>query len=209
MRALRFAALAASAIVAIQAAQAFDLAGPTSFRGFRVEGDVGGDRFQALGDKKTKLGYGATIGFDGVIADKIVIGAEGSYWRSNNFTELCAGGLNGGTVCDKSFEEFGAAVRAGYLATPKLLIFGKGGYANGEQRKNFAPSNSLFYVNGQIVGPEQGYYRHQGYSGYQAGGGVEYSVTDMIYGNVQYIYSNYENHTSRQRVMAGVGIRFK
>ncbi len=50
----------------------------TSFRGFRLEGDVGGARFKAVGDKNTKLGYGGTAGFDGVIADKIVVGVAGS-----------------------------------------------------------------------------------------------------------------------------------
>jgi outer membrane immunogenic protein len=209
MRALLFAALSATAVSAAPA-YAFDLSSvPTSFRGFRVEGNVGGDRWQALGEHNTKLGFGGTIGFDGVIADRIVVGAEGSYWRAKGFNDVRASGLNGGVVDDKSFEEYGAAFRAGYLVTPKLLIFGKGGLAVNEQRKSFNPTSNLYYVNGAIVGPEQSYYRHENYYGYQAGGGVEYSLTPMFYADVQYVYSNYDTHTSRQRVMGGVGIRFK
>ena len=209
MRLSRIALLAA-AVLSAEAASAFDLADvPTSFRGFRIEGNAGGDRWEALGRHRTKFGYGATAGFDGLIYDRVVIGVEGSYWRSNHYTEICAPGLNGGSVCDKSFEEYGAAVRAGYLVTPKLLLFAKGGYANNEQRKSFNPSGSRFYVNGQIVGPEQPYYRHQGYSGYQVGAGAEYSITNLVYANVQYVYSNFETHTLRQRVMGGIGIRFK
>jgi len=56
------------------------------------------------------------------------------------------------------------------------------------------------------------YYDHFGTDGYQVGGGVEYTVTEgrvPAYVNLQYVYSQYNDHTSRQRVMAGVGIRFK
>lgn len=208
MRAFFLAALSAAAFAMPAQAQILpDVS--NSFRGFRLEGNIGGDRWQALGEKNTKLGYGATFGFDGVFADRIVVGAEGSFWRANNYTSTHRAGLNGGLVDDKSFEEYGAAIRAGYLVTPKLLVFGKGGLAVNEQRKSFNPSSNLFYVNGQIVGPEQSYYRHENYYGYQAGGGVEYSLTPMFYADVQYVYSNYDTHTSRQRVMGGVGIRFK
>lgn len=215
MRANFIVAFAAAALAA-SSAQAFDLSSAnTSFRGFRIEGNIGGDRWQALGDHNTKLGFGGTVGFDGVIYDKIVVGAEGSYWQAKGFTENSAGGLNGGSVADKSFQEYDGAFRAGYLVTPNILVFGKGGIAVNEQRKRFDPSGSLFYSNGQIVGPEQGYYRHENYYGYQVGGGVEYTLPQLgsfnlpLYVNAQYVYSNFDTHTSRQRVMAGIGIRFK
>ena len=75
-----------------------------------------------------------TIGFDGKLGDRIVIGAEGSYWRANDWAENCSA-AGGGTVCHKSFEEWGAAVRAGVLVTPRTLVFAKGGYVTNEQRK--------------------------------------------------------------------------
>ncbi len=108
----------------------------TSFRGVRVEGNVGGDRFQSQGVHNDKLGYGGTVGFDGTIGGRFVIGAEGSYWRANDWTENCTAASNGST-CQKSFEEWGAAVRAGALVTPNTLVFAKGGYVNNEQRKRF------------------------------------------------------------------------
>jgi outer membrane immunogenic protein len=195
---IRIVALSAAILAgfAAQGAQAQDTT--TSFRGFRVEGNVGGDRFQSQGVHNDKLGYGATVGFDGMIGDKIVIGPEASYWRANNWNENCTPGASGGTVCDKAFEEFGAAVRLGYLLTPRTLVFGKAGYASNEQRKRFdAPL-------GQIS-----YYDHGRTDGYQVGGGVEFSLTDMFYVNGQYVYSNFHDHTSRQRAMFGAGVRFK
>ncbi len=172
----------------------------TSFRGIRIEANAGGDRFQSQGNHNDKFGYGGTIGFDGQIGDRIVIGAEGSYWRANEWNENCSG-ASGGTVCHKSFDEYGAAVRAGVLATPQLLIFAKGGYVVNEQRK-------------RLDTPTGGYYDHFNTTGYQVGGGVEYSMSAAdarmpLYANVQYVRSQYNDHTARQRVMAGVGLRFK
>jgi outer membrane immunogenic protein len=174
-----------------------------TFRGFRVEGNIGGDRFQSQGRHRDKFGYGATVGFDGVIGDRIVVGPEASYWRANEWNEICAGGRTGGTICQKSFQEYGAAVRAGYLVTPNFLVFGKGGYVNNEQRKSFsAPAG------------QTSFYDHYSTDGYQVGGGVEYSlgrdVMKMpLYVGAQYVFSQYNDHTSRQRVMGTIGFHFK
>jgi outer membrane immunogenic protein len=180
----------------------------TSFRGFRIEGNVGADRFKAEGDKNTKLGYGGTAGFDGVIADKIVVGVEGSYWRPNNGTDDCAA-FAGGTLCQHSSHELGAAVRIGYLITHALLVFGKGGYVNDTQRNSFVSDAGFYLVDGTIVGPGYSASRRYSTDGYQAGGGIEFSLTPMFYVSGQYVYSRYSDDTSRQRAMAGVGVRFK
>ena len=177
--------------------------GGTSFRGIRLEGNVGWDRFQSQGTHNDELGYGGTVGFDGQIGSRIVIGAEGSYWRANGWSENCTVPAPGVDVCHKSFEEWGGAVRAGYLMSPSMLVFAKGGYVNNEQRKRLdAPGG---------VGC---YYNHVNSDGYQVGGGVEYDLAKgglpaPVYLNAQYVYSQYNDHTSRQRVMAGVGVRFK
>ncbi len=200
-------ATAAMAISFGAAASAQDVAPvsdtTTSFRGFRVEGDVGGDRFQSQGQHNNKFGYGATVGFDGQIGEKIVVGPEASYWRANNWSQNCSAGDIGGSICHKSFEEYGAAIRAGYLVTPGLLVFAKGGYVSNEQRKRFdAPAG------------ETSFYNHGRTDGYQVGGGVEYSLTQVslplpVYMSAQYVYSAYDDHTARQRAMLGVGVRFK
>lgn len=177
----------------------------TTLRGFRIEGDLGGDRYQSQGVHRDKFGYGATIGFDGQIGDRIVIGPEATYWRANDYTENCTGGTGGGTLCNKSFDEFGVGVRAGVLVAPQLLVFGKGGYVTNEQRKRYTAP----------VG-QSSFYDHYNTDGYQVGGGVELSMANRfqgplsgLYVNAQYVYSNYSDHTSRQRVMAGIGLHFK
>ncbi len=173
-------------------------ASTTTFRGIRVEGDIGGDRFKADGDHHTKLGYGGTVGFDGQYK-RFVLGAEGSFWRADDgnrvFSDTTAGTLTRG-----SYNEWGAAIRAGYLLTPQLLVFGKGGYVSNEQSIRFTPTEGT---------SSYGRYKTDGY---QYGGGVEYSLPIMnmpVYLTAQYVRSQYDDHTSRQRLMGGVGLRFK
>lgn len=173
----------------------------TGFRGIRVEGNVGGDRFQSEGTHNDEFGFGGTLGFDGTIGEKVVIGAEGSYWRAADWSENCQDLPDTTSICHKAFEEWGAAVRAGYLVTPDLLVFGKGGYVNKEQRRRIDAADGT-----QLA------YDHYRADGYQLGAGVEYDLTHAslpVYTNLQYVYSNYHGHSANQRVMAGVGIRFK
>ena len=167
----------------------------TSFRGFRAEGRIAADRFQSQGVHDNKFSYGGAVGFDGVIADKFVVGPEFSYWngRAQNVTP----GVTGGTVAHKSFQELGAGIRAGYLVTPKILVYGIGGYVDNEQRVAFSGVNGA-----------GGFYNHFHTQGYQLGGGAEYSVMKNLYAGVGYRYSNYDDHTIRQRLYGSVGVRF-
>lgn len=206
--ALTLAAVAAAGFAAPALAQDATATGTevasngTGFRGIRLEGNIGGDRFQSEGNHNDEFGYGGTVGFDGTLGERIVIGAEASFWKpgSGNENSTALGG--GNSIDHKAFEEWGAAVRAGYLVSPQLLVFGKAGYVNGEQRK-------------RIMGPAGNtlVYDHYRADGYQVGGGAEYTLTPQsslpVYVNAQYVYSNYHGNSGRQRVMAGVGVRFK
>ncbi|PTQ10128.1 hypothetical protein CLG96_13445 [Sphingomonas oleivorans] len=169
----------------------------TSFRGLRGEAQVGLDRFHSEGDHDHSLGYGGIIGWDGLVGDRVVIGAEGSFWRGTgqNFTP----GVLGGTVARKSFEEYGVAARAGYVLTPQLMVYGKAGYVTNEQRKRFS---------GDPAGG-QPFYDHYNTTGYQVGGGAEYSLNDLFYLSAEYKYSNYGSNSARQKVSLGAGVRFK
>jgi outer membrane immunogenic protein len=170
----------------------------TSFRGFRAEGRIAADRFQSQGVHDNKFSYGGAVGFDGVIADKFVVGPEFSYMRSR--AENVTNPL-GGTYAQKSFRELGAGIRAGYLVQPKLLVYGIGGYVNDKQRAAFTgPNNS---------GTAGAFYNKGSTDGYQLGAGAEYDVTDYAYVGAGYRYSNYNDNTARQRVFLSAGVRFK
>lgn len=188
------AALCGGALAAPAFAQ--DATTTSSFRGFRAEANVGFDRFQSEGDHDDGVGFGGTVGWDGLIGDRFVVGPEFSYWRSRQ--ENVTPGVGGlGTVTHKSFNELNASVRAGVLVNPNLLVYAKGGYANGEQRKAF------------IAPPGQdSYYNHFRTDGYTVGGGAEYSLTDHFYVNAEYRYTGYNTNNARQRVSLGAGVRF-
>ncbi|MCA1653757.1 MAG: outer membrane protein [Sphingomicrobium sp.] len=178
------------------------------YRGFRVEVNAGGDRFQAQGTHRNRFGYGASAGFDGLVTDHFLFGVEASYWRTRHGNEICTTDASGSTLCDRSGRELGAAFRAGFLVTPSLLIFGKAGFVKNRQSGSFVSPNGLFYINGRIVGPGYSISDRRNIDGYQLGGGIEYSLMRHVYVDAQYVRSRYDDRTSRQRVMAGVGVRF-
>jgi len=179
----------------------------TSFRGFRVEGNVGWNKFQSQGTNNEKLGYGGAAGFDGVIADRVVIGPEVSYWHPDKGGTVNSTVNATGTsrIDQRSGDEWGAAVRVGVLASPNLMVYGRGGYASNYQVRTVTTTLPAGTV------------RDTGHvDGYQVGGGAEYTIGDKlaglgsgVYVSAQYVYSRYDNHTSRQRAMAGFGVRFK
>jgi outer membrane immunogenic protein len=170
----------------------------TSFRGFRAEVQAGGDRFQSQGNHDDKFGWGGAAGFDGVIADRFVVGPEVSYWQSRG--ENVTNPL-GGTYAQKSFREIGAGIRAGYLVKPNILVYGIGGYVNDKQRAAFTgPNNS---------GTAGAFYNVVHSDGYQLGAGAEYSLTQMFSVGAGYRYSNYADHTSRQRLFLSAAVHFK
>ena len=197
------AALAVGFIPAAALAQAAPGAtsGGTTFRGFRIEADAGGDRFKSQG-------YGGAVGFDGTFLNKILVGAEGTYWNPNHYSTNCTNPTASSLRCDREGRELGAAVRAGYLVTPSLLIFGKGGYVNAVQTGSYSTSSGYYYINGVFVGPGYSSSRRIHTDGYQAGGGFEYSLFGNVYVDAQYVYSRYADHTRRERPMGGVGLRF-
>jgi outer membrane immunogenic protein len=208
MRNRAIVALAATCLAAFSA-HAQDAA-PTNiagtFAGFRLEGNVGWDKTQSLGRNNEKLGYGGSVGFDGNLTDRIVIGPEFTYWRPNRGeNRTVVPGVAGGTVVHEGREMLSGDIRIGYRATPDLLIFGKGGYVSQSQRSYF------FAPVGQT-----GYATRGHPDGYQFGGGLQYAPHDRfsfapanMYVSAQYVYSQFDNHTRDQHAMAGIGFRIR
>lgn len=178
-----------------------------ALRGFRVEANAGADRFHSADSRRSKFGYGATIGGD-VSISRFVLGVEGSYWRdAGKITNCLTGGA--GTFCSSSGQrDLGAAVRAGFEITPQLLAFGKFGYVSDRQREVFTSSGQTFYVNGQFVaGPPSSDLKFRE-NGYEVGGGLEYSLHSHVFADAQYVHDRYRNRNSRDRLVLGLGYRF-
>ena len=85
-------------------------------RGVRADAQVGIDRFYSEGNNDNHLAYGAALGVDTFVGDNFVLGLEGTFLnsRAENIT------LDGpGIAARKSFEEWGGAIRAGTMISPR------------------------------------------------------------------------------------------
>ncbi|MGC4251194.1 MAG: porin family protein [Sphingobium sp.] len=121
--------------------------------------------------------YGASTGYDIAVTPRITVGPEVSF--SDSTTK------DAGVHASR---DLAASLRLGYVVNPKLLAFGKVGYAN--TRFEFAGA-------------------HQSLEGVRFGGGLEYAVTPRTYISAEYQRSEYEdNFGGRDAGLVGIGFRF-
>lgn len=168
MKTVIFAALAAACVSAPAFAQ--DAA---PFTGPRAGVTMGYDKL----DGEDGFAYGVTAGYDLALAPKITAGVEVSLGDTT---------VDGGST-DIS-RDIAASLRAGYVLTPRVLAFGKVGYAS-----------TRFEVDGTGAALE----------GVRYGGGLEFAATPNTYISAEYQRTEYEqNIGGRDAAMVGVGFRF-
>jgi len=170
MKTVIFAALAAAAVSAPAFAQ--DAA---PFTGPRAGVTLGYDKMAG----EDGFAYGVSTGYDLAIAPRITFGPEVAL--SDTTTSLAAG--------TELSRDLSASVRLGYVLTPRVLAFGKVGYAN--TRIEASNSNLGFSL-----------------EGVRYGGGVEFAVTGNTYISAEYQRSEYEDNGSRDAGVVGIGFRF-
>lgn len=168
MKTAIFAAIAAASLSVPAFAQDAD-----SFTGPRVGVTLGYDNIQG----SDGFSYGGTAGYDIAVAPRITAGPEVSFGDATT--------KDGGVHASR---DLAASLRVGYVATPRLLAFGKVGYAS-----------TRFEFGGA----------HQSLEGVRFGGGLEYSVTPRTYISAEYQRTEYEdNFGGRDAGVVGVGFRF-
>jgi outer membrane immunogenic protein len=171
MRTAIFAAIAAATISAPALAQSDGEA----FTGPRLGVTTGYDKM-ADHDGAT---YGVSAGYDLALTRKIRAGVE---------TGLAESTASTGTV--DSSRDLSASARLGYVVTPKVMAYGKVGYAS-----------SRFEAAGTGNGASL--------EGVRYGGGVEFAPTPRTYISAEYQRTEYEqNAGGRDAAMVGVGLRF-
>ncbi|AOF98466.1 MULTISPECIES: outer membrane protein [unclassified Sphingobium] len=168
MKTVIFAAIAA--VVVATPAVAQDAA---PFTGPRAGVTMGYDK---IGGEEG-FAYGVTAGYDLALAPRVTGGIEVS--------------LGDTTVDDFGLDvsrDLAASLRLGFVATPRVLAFGKVGYAT-----------TRFEVDGDGAGLE----------GVRFGGGLEFAATPSTYISAEYQRTEYEqNIGGRDAAMVGVGFRF-
>ena len=193
-----------------------------TFTGPRVEGLVGYDHIGAGSsinnphDDQNASGflYGGAVGFD-FAAGGAVIGVDAEYTDSTARVD----NNNGSSGTQSNAFGFGrvetgrdlyVGARAGILATPRTLVYIKGGYTNA--RLNAIARDGVTELSGDYD-----------LDGYRLGAGAEFAVTPKSYAKIEYRYSNYGDatfrvngndvagfdvDTDRHQVLVGYGIRF-
>ncbi len=199
MKRRQMGALTALTLVAGLSAQQANAQG-VQLRGVRADAQVGIDRFYSEGVNDNHLAYGAAIGVDTFVGDNFVLGIEGTFLNSRAENISVDGP---GLASRKSFEEYGAAVRAGIMASPSTLVYVKGGFVVNEQRKRF----DAFTI-GTRPAPFGDYYNHYHTKGYVVGGGIEQMLSDRIYVKAEGRYANYKTNSSRLTGLLGLGVLF-
>lgn len=215
-----YAILAAGTALAASPALA---QGPqATFTGPRVEAIVGYDITKAGSsvDNDTSdsddqsidgLVYGGGVGYD-VAVGRAVVGIEGEFTESTAKTTYDNGDFEGfgfGNV--KAGRDLYVGARAGLLATPSTLVYGKAGYTNA--RFDVLASDGTTELNNNFDA-----------DGLRLGAGVEQAIASNSFAKFEYRYSNYKEgeidypvgadsnrfdlDLDRHQVVGSVGVRF-
>ncbi|MFN3371650.1 MAG: outer membrane protein [Sphingomonadaceae bacterium] len=151
-------------------------------------------------DKGSSFAYGGVLGYDAKVANGFVLGAEASLSGDS-------GKIDGprGLEYDAG-RTFGLAARAGVLATPETLVYGRGGWVN-----------SRFTVDDGTNS------RGRNRDGWTLGGGIEQMLASNVSAKVEYRYSRFKSlpartadisvddataRFGRNQIMAGINYRF-
>ena len=214
-----FAAASTFAVAAPAMAQSAD----APFTGFRVEGLAGYDVSQAGSDVDNEanenddqsidgFGYGIGAGYD-FNAGNVVLGVETELSDSTAKTEFTNGDFEGFGLGDvETGRDIYVGARAGFIAAPNLLVYGKGGY-----------TNARYNIESSFDGDE--YRAKIDTDGFRIGAGAEYALSGNSFAKIEYRYSNYsdaeldfegdapdqdlgEIDLDRHQVMVGYGLRF-
>lgn len=197
--------LLAAALVATSAvaAPAFAQTADSGFTGPRAEAIVGWDQVSddSLNNaSRDGVVYGVQFGYD-VQAGGAILGFEGE--ATGATTRDTARGV---LVADdrlraKAGRDLYVGGRVGFLATPRTMIYAKGGYTNARFDTTYDST-----ATGRIED-------HATVDGWRVGAGAETKLNDKIYVKAEYRYSKYDDDNSgidahRHQVLAGVGVRF-
>jgi outer membrane immunogenic protein len=198
---------AAAFAAAFVAAPAFAQdAAPSPVAGPRVEATVGWDNIvlSALDESGSKSGvtFGGEIGYDIQFGRGAVIGAYAGIDGATTKECLTDGTERG---CIKAGRNITVGARIGAPIGSRALIYGKGGYSNGQLRVNY--TDSAF--------PADNFSESGDADGFHVGGGIELNLSRGIYAKAEYNYTNYSVDDAglgldleRHRVVGGIGIRF-
>jgi outer membrane immunogenic protein len=153
-----------------------------------MAGDFTGPRFEVTtgvddvtsGVDATDIAYGAALGYDLQLKNKLVVGVEAA----------------AGNVFDKREIDLSVAARVGYVLNKNVLAFGRVGLTNLERPQTCTGTRTVVCRATKNA------------EGITVGGGVEVAVAGPFYGKAEYRYTDFDGKLARQGATVGVGLRF-
>lgn len=139
--------------------------------------------------------FGGFVGYDKTIG-KFVLGAEAGL--SVGTSDAVIGSPFGTTVSVDPKWSFDLTARAGYLVTPKTLVYARGGYVNNRIR------SSVLAQNVTTVASENR-------DGWLVGAGVEREIIPDVSARIEYRYSDLsegDGEFDRHQSLFGITYRF-
>jgi len=215
MKSHLFITAAASAVALLASAPA----AAQNFSGPRVEGrfgwdgtnisikdtrDFGGRGDFSSGSTASDLSIGGEVGFD-IEAGQLAFGAyAGADFGENNepFPER--------QVNFETGRNLTAGARVGYVVSPNVLLYAKGGYSNARIKTQF--------LTGATTAQRAAFTEFdRDQDGFHFGGGAEFAVRQGFYGRIDYAHHKYDNFDvdansefsfRRNQLTAAIGFRF-
>lgn len=139
---------------------------------------------------------GIYAGYNHKVTDKIVLGAEAGFSAAIDDT-VRARSLERPLDIDPRYS-FDLSARAGYLVTPRTLVYARGGYANQRIRATLETPAGTVRDSDNL-------------DGWTVGGGVEYAITPSISARAEYRYSDFGQDGGdfeRHQTLVGVSYNF-
>lgn len=169
---------------------------PSSMSGFRVEGLVGWDHTEILGDDQGGVLYGVGIGYDFQAGGAVLsIEAEANDSTNNG----CLTGIVNANdrLCITSGRDLYVGARVGFPVGRNVLLFGKAGYTNARYITEYDDSTAGIHDRfGQNL------------DGIRVGAGAQFGLGRNAYFRTEARYSNYESGGDRGALLGAFGFRF-
>lgn len=166
------------------------------FSGFRIEGLVGWDHTELLGDDEGGILYGVGVGYD-FQRGRAVFGIEAEANDSTNNGCLTNIISANDRFCVTSGRDLYVGGRAGVIVGRNVLLFGKVGYTNARYISTYD----------DVAGS---YHDRYGTTldGIRVGAGAQFGVGRNAYFRTEARYSNYEGGGDRGALLGAFGFRF-
>jgi outer membrane immunogenic protein len=201
MNRLILAALAATALPTAAFAQEVSIGG-----GF-VGGRIGwGERSAEIGfglpgvqdfdESRSGVDYGVYAGYDAAVGSNVIVGVEAGIGAGGK--TLRGAPVTGLNVAVDPKWHYDLSARAGVLATPNVLLYGRIGY--GAERTRVSVTST---IPGVASASDKGWS-----DGLLLGGGVEYGLNESASVRAEYRHRDMDGGYAADQVLAGVSFRF-